>query len=142
MTSGHRAPDPQSISPRSRVWTRFVAETAENGTMKNCDGELFSKKSIPYGSPRQGDRRKRTANGLSRFELFGKITTLTGNLHASLHFWEKIHSSNCSHFEPVIKDFPMSSNCSDFGVGAFRSCCCWGGEPPQPFAGCCCVNPS
>ena len=78
MTSGSGAPDPQSFSPRSRAWTRFVAE---NGTMKNCDGELFSKKSIPYGSPRQGDRRKRTANGLSRFELFGKITTLTGNLH-------------------------------------------------------------
>ena len=110
MTSGHRAPDPQSISPRSRAWTRFVAETAESGTMKNCDGEFFSKKSIPYGSPRQGDRRKRTANGLSRFELFGKITTLTGNLHASLHFWEKIHSSNCSHFEPVIKDFPIRVN--------------------------------
>ena len=133
MTPGQRAPDPQSIGPRSRAWTRLVAE---NGTMKNCDGEHFSNKSIPYGSPRQGDRRKRTANGLSRFELFGKITTLTGNLHASLHFWEKIHSSNCSHFEPVIKDFPMSSNCSDFGVGAFRSCCCWGGgNPPNPSPG-------
>ena len=89
MTSGHRAPDPQSISPRSRAWTRFVAETAENGTMKDCDGEHFSKKSIPYGSPRQGDQRKRTANGLSRFELFGKVSPLTGNLHASLHFLEK-----------------------------------------------------
>ena len=110
MTSGHRAPDPQSFSPRSRAWTRFVAETAKNGTMTNCDGEHFSKKSIPYGSPRQGDQRKRTANGLSRFELFGKITTLTGNLHASLHFLEKIHSSNCSHFEPVIKDFPIRVN--------------------------------
>ena len=73
-------------------------------------GKHFSQKSIPYGSPRQGDRRKRTANGLSRFELFGKITTLTGNLHASLHFWEKIHSSNCSHYEPVIKDFPIRVN--------------------------------
>ena len=78
MTSGQRAPDPQSMSPRARVWTRFVAE---NGAMRKCGGELFSKKSLPYGSPRQGDRRKRTANGLSRFELFGKITTLTGNLH-------------------------------------------------------------
>ena len=76
----------------------------------NCNGAHFLKKSIPYGSPRQGDRRKRTANGLSRFELFGKISTLTGNLHASLHFWEKIHSSNCSHFEPVMKDFPIRVN--------------------------------
>ena len=104
MTSGSGAPDPQSFGPRARAWTRFVAE---NGARRNRDGELFSKKSLPYGSPRQGDRRKRTANGLSRFELFGKITTLTGNLHASLHFWVKTHSSNCSHFEPVIRDFPF-----------------------------------
>ena len=48
MTSGHRAPDPQSISPRSRVWTRFVAE---NGTMKNCDGELFFEKVDPLRLP-------------------------------------------------------------------------------------------
>ena len=27
MTSRPRAPDPQSITPRSRVWTRFVAKT-------------------------------------------------------------------------------------------------------------------
>ena len=26
MTPGQRAPDPQSISPGARVWTRFVAE--------------------------------------------------------------------------------------------------------------------
>ena len=26
MTSRPRAPDPQSISPRARVWTRFVAK--------------------------------------------------------------------------------------------------------------------
>ena len=51
MTPGHRALDPQSISPRSRVWTRFVAETAENGTMNNRDGEHFFEKVDPLRLP-------------------------------------------------------------------------------------------
>ena len=43
MTSGPGAPDPQSFSPRSRAWTRFVAETAENGIMKIVTAHTFRK---------------------------------------------------------------------------------------------------
>ena len=105
-------PEPSGTGTgRNRNWGGTGTEPNRNrkkwGRQKkwddeNRDGEHFWRKSIPYGSPRQGGQWKGSANGLSRFELFGKIATLTCNLHASLNFLMKINFSNWSNFERVI----------------------------------------
>ena len=47
MTSGPGAPDPQSFSPGARVWTRFVAESAESETTIIAPADIFSKSRSP-----------------------------------------------------------------------------------------------
>ena len=51
MTPGHKAPDPQSISPRSRAWTRFVAETAEKWDNEKLRRRTFFEKVDPLRLP-------------------------------------------------------------------------------------------